>query len=100
MYIAMSYQEKGAVANSEVLDDISTRLFDLEREVDRLHHYVMLLDKKHREIITLYYFERLTREEIAEKIASTSRSVQRLKDDAVNNLIEMYEFTYTKNDVD
>ena len=99
MYIAMSYQEKAAVINSEILDNISTKLFDLEREIDRLHHYVMLLDKKHREIITLYYFDQFTREEIAETKASTSRSIQRLKDDAVNNLVAMYEFTHSKKNI-
>jgi len=44
LYIAMNYQETAANLNNESQGEIVSMLIPLEREIDRLEHYVALLD--------------------------------------------------------
>ena len=90
LYIALNYQEQMEQANMEVIDDVSEKLIELERRVDRLHYCVSLLEDRQAQVIRLYHFERKTWEEIADKMALSVRTVQKTKSVAVDKLVEMY----------
>ncbi len=95
MYIAMTYQEQTAAANSEVLDSIATKLFELEREVNRLKYYLDLLNESHKNIITLFYIDRVSWDDICNHNHISRRKANYLKAEAIDSLVEMY--TYTKS---
>lgn len=90
LYIALNYQEQMEQANMDVIDDVSEKLIELERMVDRLHYCISLLDDRQAQVIRLYHFERKTWEEIADNMALSVRTVQKTKSAAVDKLVEMY----------
>ncbi|MFI3293284.1 MAG: hypothetical protein SNI70_07170 [Rikenellaceae bacterium] len=100
MYIAMSYQEKAAAVNSEVLDSIATKLFVLEREVNRLEYFVSLMDEADQETITEHYMHQRTSEDIAEKSGLSRRTVFKQRNKAIDNLVEMYLYSGAISDVE
>lgn len=93
MYIALSYQEKAASANIETMDSIATKLFSLEREIDRLNYYLKLLDDPHRNIITLVYIDRVSWDDICRDKHISRRKANYLKAEAIDALVEMYSYT-------
>jgi len=90
LYIALNYQEQMEQANMDVIDDVSEKLIELERMVDRLHYCVSLLEDRQAQVIRLYHFEKKTWEEIADNMALSVRTVQKTKSAAVDKLVEMY----------
>ena len=66
---------------------------DLEREQERLKYYVSLLEERQEKVIKLFYFEGYSQEECAKKLEIATRTVRRIKDDAIGELTEMYSFT-------
>lgn len=93
MYIAMNYQNETAHANSEIMDDITVTLMPMEREADRLHHYISLLEEREQIILKQHYFERRSWEEIGKAVPSTPKTLRKIMDVAVSKLCEMYSFT-------
>lgn len=79
-------------ANRSTLDDIAKRLFPLEREVERLDYYLKLLEDRQREVIYSCFFERLSLQEMADKMALSVWSVRKLKAEALENLTYMYNY--------
>ena len=69
------------------------QLVTLEREQERLNYYVSLLGPRHAELLKLLYFEGYSQEECAKKLEIATRTVRRIKDDAIAELVEMYSFT-------
>lgn len=92
MYIAMNYHQQAARLNQEVSDSIAQRLIPLENEVSRLHYYVDLMDSRFSQIIQFYYFEKKSWDEIADEAGCAVRTAQNLRKQAVDSLIETYEF--------
>lgn len=56
------------------------------RQLPRIEH-------KDAELLRLLYFEEYSQEECAKKLKITTRTVRRIKDDAIDELAEMYSFT-------
>ena len=92
LYIALNYQEKAEKYRAETTEEIACRLWELERERDRLTHFVSLLDEKQAAVIRLCYFEGKSRDEIAAALSIGVRSVQRFRNLAITALCEMYHF--------
>lgn len=93
LYIAMNYQQRTENANQGTRAEIVNQLVELENQQERLNYYVSLLKKRHAEVLKLLYFEGYSQEECAVKLDITTRTVRRIKDDAIDELAEMYSFT-------
>ena len=93
LYIAMNYQQRTENANQGTRDEIVGQLIELENQQERLSYYVSLLKVRHAELLRLLYFEGYSQEECSKKLAITTRTVRRIKDDAIDELAEMYSFT-------
>jgi len=91
LYIAMNYQETAANLNNESQGEIVSMLIPLEREIDRLEHYVALLDAQEAAVIRRHYFKGCSWDQLSEEIHTTSRTLRRIKNSAINTLAEMYD---------
>ena len=92
LYIAMNYQSMAARLNGENMDEIARRLLPLEREVERLTHYVALLPRRDSYIIRRHYFEDASWEEIAGELDIAVRTAQVTLKASIARLAEMYQF--------
>ena len=93
LYIAMNYQQRTKSANQEAQTEIVSQLVELENQQERLKYYVSLLKVRHAELLRLHYFEGYSQEECAKKLGIADRTVRRIKNDAIDELTEMYSFT-------
>ena len=92
LYIALNYQEKVAKLNAETKQEIVVQLVELEQEQKRLDYYISLLDKRQASVIKLTFFEGCAQNEVARRLAIVSRTVRRIKEEAIEKLVEMYSF--------
>ena len=92
LYIALNYQERAEQANGKTVDEIATKLFELERERERLLHFISLLMPRQEKIIRLCFFEQKPYEEVANELGISVRTVQALRKKAIDTLCEMYGF--------
>ena len=72
--------------NSDTAEEVVGQLVTLEREQERLNYYVSLLNPRHAELLKLLYFEGYSQEECAKKLEIATRTVRRIKDDAIEEL--------------
>ena len=93
LYIALNYQQRTENANQETRAEIVSQLVELESQQERLNYYVSLLKARHAELLRLLYFEGYSQEDCAKKLDVAVRTVRRIKDDAIDELAEMYFFT-------
>ena len=93
LYIAMNYQQRTENANQGTRTEIVSQLVELENQQERLNYYVSLLKARHAELLGLLYFEGYSQEECAKKLDIATRTVRRIKDEAIDELAEMYSFT-------
>ena len=56
LYIAMNFQSASDEVNAALTHDLVSRLVPLEQEINRLEHYVALLEPRQAEVIRLAYF--------------------------------------------
>lgn len=92
MYIALNYQEQADRLNASTKDEIAQQLAELEHEQGRLKYYVSRLDVREKAIIRLVYYDKCSWSEAAKEMGVTPRTVQRIKDKAVERLTKMYAF--------
>ena len=92
LYIALNYQEQAEKTNDKTIDEIASRLFELEREHDRLRHFVSLLETKYETAIRLCYFEQKTSEEMAVGMGVSVRTALAIKKQAIEALCDIYCF--------
>ena len=90
--IALSYQHIAAQLNNEAAEDLVSKYADLCQEQDRLLHYIGFLNQRQQDVIRRYYFEQQPWGEIADGMGSTPRTVQRLRQQAVEELANLYAF--------
>lgn len=90
--IALSYQRTAAQLNGETVEELISNYADLCREQDRLLHYIGFLDQRQQDVIRRYYFEQQSWGEIADSMSSTPRTAQRLRQQAVDELANLYAF--------
>lgn len=93
MYIALNYQERMDRLNAEAANEIAQRLLELEAEQDRIRYYVSLLEKREAEVLRSFYFEGCSWEDTAKKIGVVLRSVYKIKNKAIDHLVELYTYT-------
>ena len=90
--IALSYQRAAAQLNGETLEELIAKYADLCHEQDRLLHYIGFLNGRQQDVIHRYYFEQQSWGEIADGMGSTPRTVQRIRQQAVDELANLYAF--------
>lgn len=93
MYIALNYQERMNRMNAEAASEIAQRLLELEKEQDRIQYYVSLLEKRKADVIRLFYIERMTMDNVEKEMHLSAKTLRKLKNQAVDALAAMYEFT-------
>lgn len=91
--IAMNYESTAERLKSEAVKNIIIELEPLEETVSRLEYYVSRLDERQAMVIRLLYFQNLPLEEIATKVGVVVRTVRKIKDRAMKELTNMYDFT-------
>ena len=92
-YIALNYQDRASKLNSDTKQEIVLQLVELEQEQKRLEYYTDLLEKRQNLVIRLAYFEGLPWDEVAEKAGVAVRTVHKIKNKALDQLAEMYQYT-------
>lgn len=93
LYIALNYQQQTENANADTVEEIATKLMELEHKRNRLEHHARLLDERHAQMIRLCYFEPKSWEEIAETFGIAVRTAQTIRKQAVDMLVDMYAYT-------
>lgn len=88
--IATNYERSADKLNKETLDDISAQLTKLEQERERLLYYVSLLPKRQAKVLELYYFESLALDQIAQDMNLSTKTLRKLRNEAVDMLAELY----------
>lgn len=91
MMITLNYPDIAPKMNNETIVQIRHELRVIEEEVDRLEHYLSLLDQQQANILRLYYFEGRTWPELVQEFYISRRSLQNLRDQGVNELASMYQ---------
>ena len=92
LYIALNYQNRADKMNYETRDEIVKRLIELEYEQERLVFYIALLNDKQATVIRRFYFEGCTWGEIAKELHIVTRTVHKIKNQALDRLAAMYQF--------
>lgn len=92
LYIALNYQSKVDKMNADTKEEIVVQLVEMEHEQKRLDYYVSLLAYRQAEVIKLTFFEGCAQNDVARKLAIVPRTVRRIKEEAVDKLVEMYSF--------
>lgn len=92
LYIALNYQERAERINTDITGEVVGQLVTLEKEQERLKYYVSLLDDRQEKVIKLFYFEGMTQDEVAERMAISVRYIRSIKAKAINELVSMYEY--------
>ena len=90
--IALSYQHIAAQLNEEAVGELINRYTALCHERDRLLHYIGLLDKRQQDVVRKHYFEQQSWSEIAASMDLTPRTVQRTRQQALDELANLYAF--------
>ena len=97
MIEVMTFQKRdadnaGTNAYPKSVPELISKYADLCHEQDRLSHYIGFLDGRQQDVIRRYYFEQQSWGEIADGMGSTPRTVQRLRQQAVEELANLYAF--------
>lgn len=95
LYIALNYQSKVDKLNADIKEEIVVQLVELEQEQKRLDYYISLLNERQSKVIKLTFFEGCAQNDVARKLAIVSRTVRRIKEEAIDKLVEMYSFAET-----
>ncbi len=96
-YIAMNYRQKAAAANSEISEEISAKLLELERKKGRIEYYVGMLDSRKANVIRLCFFEGRTIEDAAEELNISAKTAQIAKKKAIEDLTDLFALTSNIN---
>ena len=83
-------EEQAGRLNAEAAREVADELFGLEQQQKKLLYYVSLLEKRQANVIHLVYMERLSTKTVAERYSLTSRTIDRIKREAIEDLAEMY----------
>ena len=97
LYIALNYEEQAKQLNAESAKEIADELFILERRQKKLLYYISLLEKRQAEVVRMVYMEGVSTKKAAEQHGLTVRTIERIREDAVDNLAEMYAYSERYN---
>lgn len=87
------FQSAADEANAALTHDLVSRFVLLEQEINHLEHYMAFLEPRQAEVIRLAYFEGHTWQQISAKTQITTRTLYKLRNQAVEELVEMYALT-------
>ena len=90
--IALSYRNVTERLNQEMISEALETYMSLLREQDRLLHYVNLLSAREREIITAYYFDQRSWNEISKSLGISPRTAYAIRSQAIDELVTMYSY--------
>lgn len=93
LYIALYYQDKVDKLNSSVVDEVAGQLIETEQEQSRLEYYVSLLEPRQAEVIRRFYFKPESQGAVAKALNISVRTVQVVKAQAIDALVELYSLT-------
>ena len=94
MMIALKYQDKMERINNETITAIMQELQPLEAEVERLEHYISLLDRNQEKVIKFYYFDGMAWLDMVEEMHMAKRTLMNYREEAVRILVSMYSYIY------
>lgn len=97
LYIALNYREQADKINAKEQDRIVSKLIPLEQQIDRLEHYVTLLEARQAVVIRRHYFEGCSWEQVGEELQLSPKTLRKVKSEAIAALAEMYEFAGTSD---
>ncbi len=92
LYIAMNYQGAADRLNKENRTDIVDKLIPLEREADRLEHYVGLLKDQQSALLRRHFFDCVGWNDLCAEMRLSPKTLRKLREEAIDALTEMYEF--------
>ena len=92
LYIAMNFQSAADEANASLTHDLVSRLVPLEQEINRLEHYVALLDPRQTEVIRRIFFDSQSLPEICKEMGYSTKTVRAIRNHAIEELAAMYAF--------
>lgn len=90
-YIALNYLDRAADLNAERISNITGQLRPLESRINRLSHCVKQLRPDHERVIVSLYFDGKNIRSLAAEMHISERTVQRYRDAAIDELVQMYE---------
>lgn len=91
------YRQKAAAANSEISEEISAKLLELERKKGRIEYYVGMLDSRKANVIRLCFFDGRTIEDAAEELNISAKTAQIAKKKAIEDLTDLFALTSNIN---
>lgn len=92
MIEAMNFQSAADEANASLTHDLVSRLVPLEQEINRLEHYVALLDPRQTEVIRRIFFDSQSLPEICKEMGYSTKTVRAIRNHAIEELAAMYAF--------
>ena len=92
-YIALNYLKQAEEENRRTKEEILAEYFPVVRKVDRLEHYISLLESQEAVVIYLTYRDRLKNVDIAKRIGISAKSVSNVKRRAIAHLCQLFVFT-------
>ena len=92
LYIAMNFQSAADEANAALTHDLVSRLVPLEQEINRLEHYVALLEPRQTKVIRRIFFDSQSLPEICKEMGYSTKTVRAIRNHAIEELAAMYEF--------
>lgn len=93
LYTALNYQDKMQKVNESNKSEIAVQLIKLEKQQERLHYYIGLMDKQDAEVIRMTYVDGLDNDEIAARLGVSVRTVRTRRAKAIDLLCDMYAYT-------
>lgn len=93
-HIALSYQDEADRQAAEARAAIVEEYRSLTKEVERLDHYITLLEPQEGAVIRMAYVEHKTNDEIADTMNVSTRTVRYIRNRALENLCEMYRLAF------
>ena len=93
LYIALNYKDKIDRTTNEAVHEVARELSKLEKQQQRLLHYIGLMDEKDSEIIRMTYMDAMDTEQIAAKLGVSERTIRTRRITAIEHLCRMFEYT-------
>ena len=93
LYIALNYRSKADKMNADTKEEIVVQLVELEEDQKRLEYYISLLREREASVLRMIYLNGLPLEEIASQIGVVLRTVRKIRERAIDELVKMYDFT-------
>ena len=89
--IAVRYRDVAVKMNDEAKLGVMSQLFPLKAKKERLDRCIMFLSAINNKVITGLYIQERAVKDLALELHVSERTVQRYRDNAVDELVSMYE---------